>query len=68
MRKDFIINLAKEIIQVNQNNAPLDNIFAMMEDILIFLEGSDMKECEANQYMVEIANLFREYAIKVRKE
>ena len=42
------MNLAKEIIQVNQNDVSLDKIFKMIEDILIFMEGGDEKECKVN--------------------
>ena len=59
------MNLKREIIQVNQNNVPPDEIFIIIEDISILLEGSNMREYEINQYMVGIINLFRGYMIKV---
>jgi len=67
MRKEFITNLAKEMIHVDQNDVPLDDIFAMMEDILIFLEGGDTEDYETNQQMVGMTYLFRGYVIKVWK-
>ena len=66
-RKEFITNIAKEIIQVNQNDVSPDEIFAIIEDILIFMEGGDEEEYETNQHMVGITNLFREYLVKVWK-
>ena len=55
------------MIQVNQNNVFLDEIFAMIEDILIFMEGDDKEEYETNQHMVGMTNLLREYSVKVQK-
>ena len=61
------MNLAKEIIQVNQNDVLLDEIFTMIEDILIFIEGGDEEEYKTNKHMVGMTNLFRGYSVKVQK-
>ena len=66
-RKEFIVNLAKEMIQVNQNDVLPDEIFIIIEDILIFMEGGDEEEYKTNEYMVGMTNLFRGYSVKVRK-
>ena len=44
--KNFITNLAKEMTQLKQNDIPLGNIFAMIEGILIFVEGRDTDKYE----------------------
>ena len=67
MRKDFIANLVKEIMQLKQNDILLDDIFTIIKDILIFLEGRDTEEYKTKQHIVGISNLFREYAVKVQK-
>ena len=73
MSKDYTVQKRiynksyKKMIQVNQNEVLLDEIFTMIEDILIFMEGVDKEEYETNQYMVGMTNLFREYSVKVWK-
>ena len=42
-----------------------DEIFTMIEDILIFIEGINKEEYKTNQHMVGITNLFRGYSVKV---
>ena len=61
------MNLTKEMIQVNQNDVSPDEIFAMIGDILILMEGGDEEECETNQHMVGMTNLLRGYLVKVWK-
>ena len=46
-------------MQVNQNNVSLDEIFAIIEDILVFMKGGNKEEYETNQHMVGMTNLFR---------
>jgi len=64
-RKDFITNLATEMIKEKQNDVSPEEIFSMIEDILIFMEGGSEEEYETNQHMVGMANLFRGYPVKV---
>ena len=61
------MNLAKEMMQVNQNDISTDEIFITIEDILISIEAADEEKQERNQYMVGMTNLFREYSVKVWK-
>ena len=66
-RKDFITNLMTDMIKINQNDVSPDEIFAMMENILIFIEGGNEEEYETNQHMVGMINLFRGFTVKVWK-
>ena len=51
----------------NQNDVSPDEIFPMIEDILICMEGGDEEEYETNQHMVGMTNLLRGYSVKVWK-
>jgi len=66
-RKEFITNLAKELLAVRQEKVSVNEIFDMLEDILNFLEDDDENEYETNQPMIGMKELFRGHVVKVWK-
>ena len=57
-RKDFITDLAKELLAVRQEKVSVNEIFDMLDDILNFLEDNDKNEYEINQPMIGMKELF----------
>jgi len=66
-RKDFITDMAKELLSVKQNEVSANEIFDMLEDILNFMEENDEDDYETNQNMVGMTSLFRGHVVKVWK-
>jgi hypothetical protein len=67
MRKEFIKNLLMALLK-ERENVPVNEIMAMGEDILCYLEEGPEDEYETNQHYIGMKDLFRGYVIKNWKE
>ena len=54
LRKDFVTNLLKEMIENQGREVGINEIFEMIEDILRYLENEEDKEYERNQALIGI--------------
>ena len=66
-RKDFITEMATELIAVKQNKVSVNEIFDMLGDILNYMEDDDENDYETNQQMVGMRSVFRGHVVKVWK-
>ena len=64
-RKKFIEDLLAELLKKRSPLVEIEEIFDMLEDILVYLDKEDEEEYETNQHMIGMSNLFRGFIVKV---
>ena len=67
MRKEFVTELLKEIIENKDREVEIEEIFEMIKDILRYLDDKEEEEYKTNQVIIGMQQLFRGYVIKVWK-
>ena len=67
LRKKFVEELLQNLLKNRDLSIDCNNIFDMVEDVLVYLERGEGGEYSSNQYMVGMSQLFRGYAVKVWK-
>ena len=45
----------------------VDDIFSIIEDILCYMKEGDNEECEVNQRLIGIKEIYKEFAVQLRK-
>ena len=66
-RRKFITKLLVELMKKKPTNIEYEELFDMVEDILIYLEDGDKNKYVTNQHMIGIRFLFRRYIVKAWK-
>jgi len=64
MRKTFVEDLVKEMLENKEKEVNVNEMFGIIEDILRYLEKEQEEEYETNQAIIGMQHLFRGYAIK----
>ena len=64
-RKQFVVDLLKELMTVRTNVVICKDLFDIIEDILRHFDSEDNEEHDTNQSVVGMQCLFRGYAAKV---
>jgi len=67
LRKQFIVDLLKELFKNREPTVTYEEIFDMVEDILVYLDKEDEENYTTSQHMVGMDQLFRGYVVKVWK-
>ena len=67
LRREFVKQMLKELNINCPHNIEKEEILAIVEDILIYLEDRNSDNYKTNQGILGIRNLFRGYIVKVWK-
>ena len=67
LRKEFIVDLLQELFKNRESTVTHEEIFDIIEDILVYLDKEDEENYTTNQHMIGMHQLFRGYMVKVWK-
>ena len=65
VRKKFVKELLLELQKAKPDNVDGEETLSFVEDILRCLDDDDSEECETNQGIIGIRDLFRGHVVKV---
>ena len=64
IRRKYIVDLATVLLKDKEDYVRSNEIFNMLEDIIVYLENGDPEEYETRQYFVGMNMIFRGFIVK----
>ena len=64
-RRKFIEDLLADLMKSKPKNIQYEELFDIVEDILMYMEVGDEEEYTTNQHIIGMRSLFRDYIVKI---
>jgi len=64
IRRKYIIDLATVLLKDKEDYVSSNEIFDMLEDIMVYLENGDSEEYKTTQHFIGMNAIFRGFIIK----